>query len=309
MSIFSRRRKFRNLVSSAISTVVLSSCASQVAQCWDFHVKFHPLKDQVAFEYKIIPKFKPDQKAEEWFSSIFTISRGKSVVSFRPSSKCFESEVSYRKAYQKEFFPFSRQKESKVQVFVALLRMYWEECLCLMDKLGYTDDEVGYKSNDFFEMFDLRFNSAREKYNSLESGDQKKVNKLRELSDKIKEAYNDLYYKITGMHLDMETETLFISAVQSNNVYIDYDIFRDEGFQRLFSECKVKKLKGFEIEEYEFKSHNDFIFDLFSKNRLDAKIDLISPDQYGKIMYFFDLHTRDCKANVGTIDHISLPQM
>lgn len=57
MSIFSRRKKFRNLISSAISAVVLSSCASQVAQGWFFHC-FEFAPDLGAIHVKVgLPEF------------------------------------------------------------------------------------------------------------------------------------------------------------------------------------------------------------------------------------------------------------
>ncbi len=238
MSIFSRRRKFRNLVSSAISTVVLSSCASQVAQCWPFHIGFSLGRGKIFMKFvRVEPLGNKLQCCNEYLR-IFTISM-KSVIRFYG---CTEDKEDKSDEISSHFLSFSPEKVSEVEKLVGLLKLYLEGCTKLFSDLRHM---VG-DEDAFFEMLDLKKASARKKYNSLKLEDQTRVNDLRELSNEIRAKYDDISYKISDVFFD-GGETLYIVADNPDNVYINNENFKSEKFQSFLNEHGIKCLKSFRI--------------------------------------------------------------
>ncbi len=224
MSIFSRRGKFRNLVSSAISTVVLSSCASQVVQCWSYFVAFDPDKNNILLDFVRVG----DRRASEWIR-IFAVTKD-SVVSFDYAPK--DGTVT-------NYLPFSSSKEKRedVEKLVSSLIAYFECCHKLFMKIGKFENfekscdmcllrSSGrfWTSEGFFDLLNQKLDAAKKVYSSLKPEYKELIHSLRKQSDKIVKLYNSLSYKISDMFIDSSQRRLWVIADKPENVYVDENI-------------------------------------------------------------------------------------
>ncbi len=305
MSIFSRRRKFRNLVSSVISTVLLSSCTSQVAQCWKFRIKFDPEKNRVFLNFECGTESHDKLCGTEGHDKfrIFDIYE-KPAVSIYNVSKYYKDGKSLEKAYEEDFLPFSSRRGSAVKEFAAMLRVYFKKCLDLFYGLGYENEDaffemLGSTSNSTLrncdlEMSGLASNSTLGKCDYLEPNDQIRVIELRELSDEIKKKYDDLNYVIISMFLDKRDKALCIVTDKGDNA----DISRSNYFRLL------DLLDGFETK---FKAIQILEEDRSKGPQCAACIrrhgelyEIIESKDFGRIMYCFDHFVRDCDEDTSS---------
>lgn len=210
MSIFSRKRNLRRVISSVASSVILSSCTSQVAQCWPHHVAFDPDKNEIVL---CCASLRRDQLLDAF--RVFTVNKN-SVISFKRLAD---------KASLYDYFPFCSKKQQDVDKLVDLLFKYYGDCnklynalqeldnfkrphdMCLLRSSGHF-----WTNGGFFDLLNLKSDAAKKVYSSLKPEYRELVDSLRKQSDKIVKLYSSLNYRIHGIHINIKNGHLWITT-------------------------------------------------------------------------------------------------